>query len=376
MSNTISRRDWLVGTSAAAASGMFLAGQSSAQDMASMMNMGAPISPENPIRMTNNENPYGINPKAMKVIIEAYKRAHTYNFTTRRELIKVIADMENLPENCIAVGAGSGEYLMAAGALCGIAGGDVIVPHPTFASITRSASALGANIIRVPVEDDLSISLESMRKAMTKDTTCVYLCNPNNPIPSIIEKTSLEQFCLEVSKKAMLVIDEAYFEYVRDESYSTMAHLVKDNPNIIVLRTASKIHGFANVRIGFAFAHPDTMAKLMTFRSGTTSYPALMGAITSYQDADYQKFVVDKNYESMDILYKLFEDMDMPYVKAHANFVYANAGRDAMEVRNKLLESGVLIGRKYDPFPNWIRISTATPEETQYMADVYRRDFG
>lgn len=371
----LTRRDWLVGTSAVAGS-MMLSSTASAQDMSSMMNMGKPISKDNPIRMTNNENPYGINPKAMEVIIKAYERAHTYNFTTRRELIKVIAGMENIPEECIAVGAGSGEYLMAAGALCGIAGGDVIVPHPTFAAMTRSASALGANIIQVQVEDDMSISLESMRKAMTKDTTCVYLCNPNNPIPSIIEKTSLEQFCLEVSKKAMVVIDEAYFEYVRDDSYSTMAHLVKDNPNIIVLRTASKIHGFANVRIGFAFAHPDTIAKLMIFRSGTTSYPALMGAITSYQDPAYQKFVVDKNYESMDILYKLFEDMDMPYVKAHANFVYANAGRDAMEVRNKLLESGVLIGRKYDPFPNWIRISTAKPEETQYMADVYRRDFG
>jgi histidinol-phosphate aminotransferase len=375
MTNNITRRDWLVGASTVAG-GLMLSNTGSAQDMGSMMNMGAPISKDNPIRMTNNENPYGINPKAMKVIIEAYKKAHTYNFTTSGKLKDVIAKMENIPTECIAVGAGSGEYLMAAGALCGISGGDVIVPHPTFASITRSASALGANIVGVQVADDLSISLESMRKAMTKNTTCVYLCNPNNPIPSIIEKTSLEQFCLEASKKAMVVVDEAYFEYVRDDSYSTMAHLVKDNPNIIVLRTASKIHGFANVRIGFAFAHPDTMKKLMAFRSGTTSYPALMGAITSYQDVDYQKFVVDKNYESLEILYKMFEELEMPYIKAHANFVYANAGRDAKEVREKLLESGVLIGRQYDPFPNWIRISTAKPEETKYLAEVYKRDFG
>jgi len=111
------------------------------------------------------------------------------------------------------------------------------------------------------------------------------------------------------------------------------------------------------------------------FRSGTTAYPSLMGAIASYQDKDYPKFVVDKNYESLNILYKMFDELDMPYVNAHANFVYANAGRDANEVRNKLRESGILIGRKYEPFPNWIRISTAKPEETEYMVKVYKREF-
>lgn len=375
MTTEITRREWLAGTSAVASS-LMLSNAASSQDMSSMINMGAPISKDNPIRYTNNENPYGINPKAMKVILEAYKKAHLYNFTIRGELTDLIAGIEGLPPECVAVGAGSGEFLMASGALCGIMGGDVIVPHPTFATITRSASALGANIIQVPVEEDLSISLNSMRKAITDKTTCLYLCNPNNPIPSIIEKTELEQFCLELSKKYLIIIDEAYFEYVRDDSYSTMAQLVKDNPNIVVLRTASKIHGFANVRIGFAFSHPDTLQKLRAFRSNTTSYPAIMGAITSYQDKEYQKFVIDKNYESLEILYNMFEELEMQYVKAHANFVYANAGRDAQEVRSKLLESGILIGRKYDPFPNWIRISTAKPEEMTYLTTIYKRDFG
>jgi histidinol-phosphate aminotransferase len=375
MKNELTRRDWLIGTGAVAG-GLMLSARAKAQEMSDFTAFGDPVTPENPIRMTNNENPYGINPKAMRVITEAYKRAHTYNFTTGRQLIRVIAKMENLPEECIAVGAGSGEYLVATGALCGITGGDMIAPYPTFGGIMRAAQNFGGNVIEVPVADDMSIDIEAMRKAVTDKTTCIYFCNPNNPIPSIIEKNALEQFCLEFSKKAMIVIDEAYYEYVRDDSFSTMAHLVKDNPNIVILRTASKIHAFANVRIGFAFAHPDTMAKLMMFRSGTATYPSLMGAITSYQDAEYQKFVVDKNYESLAILYKMFDELGMRYVNAHANFVYADAGKDANEVRDKLLESGVLIGRQYDPFPNWIRISTAKPEETEYMVKVYKRNFG
>mgnify|MGYP000008665999 FL=1 len=374
MTKNVTRRDWLVGTGAVA-SGLMLGNNVSAQSMSDFSAFGEAVTPENPIRMTNNENPYGLNPKAMKVIIEAYKRAHTYNFTTRRQLIKVIAEMEGISEDHIAVGAGSGEYLVATGALCGITGGDLIAPHPTFGSIIRSARNFGANIISVPVADDMSINMDAMRKAITNKTTCIYFCNPNNPIPSIIEKNVLEEFCLEFSKKAMIVIDEAYYEYVRDDSYSTMAHLVKNNKNIVVLRTASKIHAFANVRVGFAFAHPDTLKKLLMFRSGTTTHPSLMGAIESYQDADYQKFVVDKNYESLNILYNMFDELNMPYVNAHANFVYANAGRDANEVRSKLRNSGVLIGRKYDPFPNWIRISTAKPEETEYMVKVYKKEF-
>jgi histidinol-phosphate aminotransferase len=374
MTKNITRRDWLVGTSAVAG-GMMLGNTVSAQTMSDFTAFGEAVTPENPIRMTNNENPYGINPKAMKVIIEAYKRAHTYNFTTRRQLIEVIAEMENLPVDHIAVGAGSGEYLVATGALCGMTGGDLVAPHPTFGGILRSARNFGANVISVPVADDMSIDMDAMRKAVTDKTTCIYFCNPNNPIPSIIEKNALEEFCLEFSKKAMIVIDEAYYEYVRDDNFSSMVHLIKDNPNIVILRTASKIHAFANVRIGFAFAHPDTLKKLLMFRSGTTAYPSLMGAIASYQDKDYPKFVVDKNYESLNILYKMFDELDMPYVNAHANFVYANAGRDANEVRNKLRESGILIGRKYEPFPNWIRISTAKPEETEYMVKVYKREF-
>jgi histidinol-phosphate aminotransferase len=312
----------------------------------------------------------------MEVILDSYKVAHLYNFTMSRKLTDFIAEMENIPKDCVVVGAGSGEFLMAAGALSGVAGGDIIVPDPTFGSITRSASALGANVIKVPVGEDLSISLEDMRNAITPDTNCVYLCNPNNPIPSIIEKTSLEKFCLEISKTAMVVIDEAYYEYVRDEDFSTMAHLVADNPNIIILRTASKIHGFANVRIGFAFAHPDTLKQLITFRSSTTSFPALMGAVTSYKDKEFQKFIIDKNYESLEILYKMFDELGLRYIKANANFTFFQAGRDATEVREKLLEFGILVGRKYATHPEWVRISTAKPEEMEYLVKVYKHEFG
>lgn len=371
MIKNITRRDWLVGSTAIAGT-MLVANTSSSQ---TMMNMGAPISKDNPIRYTNNENPFGINPKAMEAISEAYKRAHLYNFTTTRKLIKIIADMENIPAECVLVGAGSTEYLMATGAMCGIAGGNMVAPHPTFGAIKRYVTRFGGEVIDVPVREDKSINLDDMRAAMTDNTKLVYLCNPNNPIPNFVEKKSLEKFCLEVSQKAMVVIDEAYYEYAGDDDFSSMVHLIENNPNIVILRTASKIHAFANVRIGFAFAHADTLKTLAKFRSNTTSYPALIGAMVSYQDKERQKFILDKNKQSLEILYKMFEELDLEYIKSSTNFTYFDAGRDAKQVREKLLEFGILVGRQYDPFPNWVRISTAKPEEMDYLVKVYKREF-
>ncbi|MBT5185454.1 MAG: histidinol-phosphate aminotransferase family protein [Kordiimonadaceae bacterium] len=372
MTNKITRREWLVGTTAAA-SGLALSSAASAQ---TLMNAGKPISKDNPIRYTNNENPYGINPKALKVMNEAHNKAHLYQFRTRRNLEAIVAKMENVPIECIASGAGSTEFLMATGAICGFNGGNVVAPDPTYGSITRYVERFGGTVTRVPVGEDMAISLDAMRKAVRADTQIVYLCNPNNPIPTIIEKNALTAFCLEMSKKAMVVIDEAYFEYAGDDDYASMVSLAVENPNILVIRTASKIHAFASIRIGFAFGNPDTIKSLRRFSAMTASYPAMMGAIVSYQDKEYQKFVIDKNNESLEILYKMFEDLGRKYIRSNSNFTYFHAGHDAMDVYNKLLESGCQVGRQYKPYTDWVRISTAKPEEMHYLVEVYKREFG
>ena len=375
MQNKITRRDWLVGSSAVAG-GMMLTGVAGAQDISSMMNAGMPISKENPIRFTNNENPYGINPKAKKAMIDAHDKAHMYQFSTRRNMEKIVADMENVPVECIASGAGSTEFLMAAGAICGFPGGNLVAPDPTYRSVTRYVERFGGTVTRVPVNEDMAVDLDDLRSAVTAETTAIYICNPNNPIPTIVEKTSLTEFCLEMSKKAMVIIDEAYFEYATDDAYGSMVSLAKDNPNILVLRTASKIHAFASIRVGFAFGHPDTIKSIRRFSSMTASYPAMMGAIVSYQDLEYQKFIIDKNNESMEILYNMFEDLGRRYIKSNSNFTYFHAGHDAKVVYDKLLESGCMVGRPYQPFADWVRISTAKPEEMKYLVEVYKRDFG
>ena len=235
---------------------------------------------------------------------------------------------------------------------------------------------LGIEVVSVPVGEDMHISLDAMRAAMTDEIKLIYLCNPNNPIPSIIEKNALKDFCIEMSKRALIVIDEAYYEYVSNPDFASMKDLVTEHKNIIICRTASKIHGFAGVRIGFAFAHPDTMRLITGPFNLSLSNVAVAGAVESYQDTEYMNFIKQKNRESMDILEKMFEEFGYEYIKSNSNFAFFNAGRPSTEVATALREHGIMSGRPFPPFTNWVRMSTVKPEEMQYVVDAYKKEFG
>ncbi|MBL4602239.1 MAG: aminotransferase class I/II-fold pyridoxal phosphate-dependent enzyme [Emcibacteraceae bacterium] len=372
MTTKITRRDWLVG-------GTALAGTMIASKIASAQTVPSPNlnpTPENPIRAGFNENVYGPSLKAKKVMEKAAETAHLYEFSGQMKLNQVIAKIENLPRDHIAIDNGSTPFLERAAFACAIQQGKLLTSDPAYMSVPSTAKMIGVEVIRVPVADDLSIDIDAMRAAMTDEVKLVYLCNPNNPIPSIIEKNALREFCIDMSKRALVLIDEAYYEYVDNPDFASMKDLVTEHKNIIVCRTASKIHGFAGVRMGFAFANPETLRLLVGPFNLSLSNVAVAGAIESYQDLEYQDFFKQKNRQSMDILEKMFKDLNLDFVKSNANFAFFNAGRPSTEIAKKLLEHGIVSGRPFPPFTNWVRMSTVKPEEMQYVVDVYKKEFG
>ncbi|HPF45936.1 MAG: aminotransferase class I/II-fold pyridoxal phosphate-dependent enzyme [Alphaproteobacteria bacterium] len=371
MTNNVTRRDWLIGGSALA--GTMLVSKMAAAQTVPAANLNP--TPENPIRAGFNENVYGHSLKAKKVMVKAAETAHLYDFFSQRVLNKVISEMENLPGDHIAIENGSTPFLEKAAYACAIKQGKVLTTNPTYSSVPGTAKQLGLEVIAVPVGEDMGVDLDTMRAAMTDDVKLVYLCNPNNPIPSIIEKNALRDFCIEMSKRALVLIDEAYYEYVDNPDFASMKDLVTDNPNIIICRTASKIHGFAGVRIGFAFAHPDTLRLITGPFNLSLNNVAVAGAIESYQDMEYQNFIKQKNRESMDILENMFEELGLRYIKSNSNFAFFHAGRPSTEVAEALKKRGILSGRPFPPFTDWVRMSTVKPEEMQYVVDVYKQLF-
>jgi len=371
MANDVSRRDWLKGGSAIALA-MLLGEQANAQNMAVP---GFVPTPENPIRLGTNENPYGLSRVARNAIIDMFDTAHQYGRGRTMELAQVLAEMEGVETKNITFSGGSGEILKTLGLITAVEGGSVLSADPTYHDLIRYASRRGVKITQVPVDETMTIDLDAVKAAYTDDVSIIYLVNPNNPLPTIMEKNKLKEFCLEMSQKCLVFIDEAYHEYVDNPDYETMVPLAATNENIMVARTASKIHGFAGVRLGIAYSSETWIRKLRTYMTGGTNKLAIAGAAASYKDMETQDFIRRKNKESLAIVYELFEKHNVRHIKSNANFTFFETGQEVSEVRAKFREHGISVGRPFPPFTTWCRVSMGKPEDMRYFAEVYEKIF-
>ena len=372
MMETISRRQVLLGGGALMGAGLLPAESLIRSALAEEYPR-----PDYMIRAGTNENPWGPSRVALRAIVDSIKLSSLYG-GRRRELSALMSAIHNIPGECISIGTGSGEILRVAGMLTAMDKGSVVCADPTYHDLVRYAERAGSEIIRVPVDPDtLDTDLNALYSAIRPDTKCVYIANPNNPIPSIIRKKELREFTLEVAKDRMVFIDEAYFEFVNHPEYGSMMDLVRDgHQNIVVARTASKIHGLAGLRIGFGFAHPDLTAKINAAKTGAINQIGVSAALASYQDHEFQDFTVRMNRESLDIMEATLDDLGARYIKSHANFIFIHTGRPIEEVRQTFLEHNVMVARPFPPLTDWVRISMAKPDEMRYIAQVYRKILG
>jgi len=371
MTGDISRRDWLKGGSTLALA-MVMGNRAQAQNMAVP---GFVPTAENPLRLGTNENPYGLSKTARNAIVKMFDTAHHYGRGRYRELINVLTEMEGVEAKNITFSGGSGEILKTLGLITAVEGGRVLTADPTYHDLTRYAERRNVPITRVPVDENMTIDLDAMRAAYTDDVSLIYLVNPNNPLPTIMEKNKLKEFCLEMSKKCLVFIDEAYHEYVNNPDYETMVPLAVANDNIMVARTASKIHGFAGVRLGIAYSTEAWIKKLREFMTGSTNQLAVAGAASSYKDIETQDFCRRKNQEALAITYALFDKHGVDYVKSNANFIFFKTGMDIQEVRKKFRDNGVIVARPFPPFTDWCRVSMGKPEDMEYFAKIFEKEF-
>ncbi|MGM0631690.1 MAG: pyridoxal phosphate-dependent aminotransferase [Pseudomonadota bacterium] len=372
----LNRRQLLLGSAGLLGAGLTAQWSSGVPGLVARARAADMPRPDHLIRASSNENPYGPSRRALQAIAAGLDDANKYGGITD-EMIALMARLENLPEDHITVGSGSGELLSVGGLLGSIDGGSVVCPDPTFEGLTRYVGNMGSELIRVPVDDNLRTDLNAMYDAIRPDTSMVYVCNPNNPIPNTIGRDALRDFVLSVSRDRLVFVDEAYHEFVHDPDYESMLPLIREgHNNIIVSRTASKIHGLAGLRVGFGFAHPDLITELNHKMTGQLNILGMHAAHVSYQDQDFQDYTLEKNRESLAIMNGMCDEIGARYVPSQANFTFIETGHDIDEVRQRMREAGILIGRPFPPFRNWARISMQTPEEMRYVAQVYRSLYG
>ena len=382
MKSRISRRNFLLGSSAVVAAGAMqgIPGTPFSPPlnlMKSALGQGGIAMPDTPIRMNSNENPWGPSRAALRAINAAVEEANLYTYFLQGEMSELIGGQQNIGPEHISVGAGSAEILKLGGLLARMDEGSIVVPDPTFEDLPRYAANNGSEVIRVPVNGDMAIDLEAMASAIRRDTKLVYICNPNNPIPTIVEKNALRDFVLEISRDRMVFVDEAYHEFVDNPDYGTMMGLIRDgHRNIILARTASKIHGLAGLRVGFGFSHPDLAAEINRRMTGTVNIVGMRAALASYRDMEHSNFVLRKNKESLDITQGYFREAGVRHINSNANFTFVETGHDIAEVQARFAEHNIRVGRPFPPFRNWMRLSMAKPDEMRYFVQTYKKLYG
>ena len=330
-----------------------------------------------PVRMMFNENPYGPSQVARRAMRKAFDESNLYSMRgAKAEFKELMAKLNGVTPEHIAVGFGSGEILKKAALMNGIDKGELLSPSLTFETINRYAKTMKSNVKRIPMDRNIAIDLDQMSNKTTRKTKMVYLCNPNNPTGLIMNTNELESFCRQISKKAIVFVDEAYHEYVIDPKYKSMINLVKSGENVIISRTASKVHGLAGLRVGFAVSTPEIIKRLEAYLTDSLNIVGLRAAIASYQDQRFQKHSIAMNNKAKTIVTDYLDTKGVQYLDSQTNFIFIKTDIEITELQPAMEKNGVLVGRPFPPFTNWCRLSLAKPEEMQKFNEAFEKVLG
>lgn len=373
MSNsTISRRNWLRQTSLAAAALGFsmksLAGEDylprSAGSDTGLTNLGS------------NENPYGISPVAKQAIMDMMDQTNRYQFNvpSLQNFRREIARYYGMKPDQLLVTAGSGEGLNLIARH--YSKGNIVAPNITFGILPATARRIGTTVIEVPLTSDRVHDLPALLAAINKETSLVYICNPANPTSTLLKPAALKSFCSEASKKTTVLIDEAYIDFLEGADSESMASLTETNPNILVIRTFSKIHAMAGLRVGFIIGHSNTIQQLEKNYFSSTNYCisnlSMAAALASLQDPLHQAASREKNAAARKYTIEELRKLKYSPADSHTNFVFFPIPDYKGNFDEDMFKKNIILRSNNNPSDKWARVSIGTMEEMKKFIEVMK----
>lgn len=325
-------------------------------------------------RLSSNENPYGPCEAARRAIADALDRANRYPMEEYEELIGALSKKHDLDPARIHPGAGSTELLRAAvGAYA--AGGRLVAADPTYEDPFYYSSPFDVTKVRVPLDEDGAHDLPAMERAASAGARLVYVCNPNNPTGTIVDGARLEAFVRRVSRSSLVLVDEAYHDYVEDERYRSMVPLVREGLPVIVTRTFSKIYGMAGLRLGYGLFGTEELAdRLHAHLSfAGASVVAIRAGLASLADVEFQTYCRKQNAKTRRFLIAALKERGYRVFPSHTNFVMFRLGTDVRELRKAMAARGVRIGRPFPPMTDHSRVSLGTMAELERFVEELDR---
>ncbi|MGB9612964.1 MAG: histidinol-phosphate transaminase [Candidatus Margulisiibacteriota bacterium] len=318
------------------------------------------------VKLASNENPFGPSPKALEAISKEMKNLQIYPDQKAILLREALAKKFGISDNCIICGNGSDEVMQIITATYLSPGEEVIVSKHTFSIYELVSRIFGGTITFIDLKD-YEIDLEKMAQAVTEKTKIIWLTNPNNPTGTIFNATQFDTFMKKVPENVLVVVDEAYAEFVERRDFPDIIKHLKEEKNIIVLRTFSKFYGLAGLRIGYGIGKAELIKPMFrTKMPFNVNRLAQVGALAALEDKEFLEKTFKNNCEEKRYLYAELDKLGLEYKKTEANFIFINLKRSADEVFVEMMKKGVII-RPLTSFglPQAIRVSIGTKEQNQ-----------
>jgi histidinol-phosphate aminotransferase len=332
------------------------------------------------IRISSNENPLGPGKVALAAILDEYPEAGRYPFNSRRnesDLAKAIAATHSAKPENVVVGAGSQEVLKCAMRAWVTPERRLVTAAPTVENCTRFAQRHELPIVETKVDAAFRLDVDAMVEAASSGAGLVFFNNPNNPTGTVHGATTVENMVERIRKASpdtVILIDEAYHDYVTDPSYRTAIPMALSTPNIVVTRTFSKAYGMAGMRVGYGIGTAETIKALARLKLPyNVSVFGCAAALASLSDPAHIEAERRRNTEVRDFTVKALAEMGAKAADSQANFLFVDIGRPAKIFRETCAKQGVMVGRDFPPFEKThCRISLGTMDEMQKAVAVFR----
>jgi len=331
------------------------------------------------LRLDSNENPNGPSTQALEAIRDTLGEACRYPDDLEKRLQERLAAHHRVAADQIVLGCGSTELLRIAVDAFASRGRWVVTAAPSFETPATYAAARGIPVVAVPVGSDLGLDLDAML-GRSLGAGLVYLCNPNNPTGTVHAKADVESFVDQVLAKAPaahVLIDEAYFEYVDRPGHDSMISRALDDPRVFVLRTFSKVHGMAGLRVGYGIGRPETIGAMAKFRLrlgvNVLGAAAALAAVGDQRHLESERL---KNREAREYTVGFFERAGLSCASSATNFLMVGIGRPVEEFRAACASAGVAVGRPFPPLTTHARISIGTLADMRRAISVFERILG
>jgi histidinol-phosphate aminotransferase len=317
------------------------------------------------VKLASNENPLGPSPRALEAIHSSLGSALAlYPDGSCYALVNALAARWQVQPENLVVGNGSDEIIHYLGLAYLRPGDEVLTGTPSFVQYEAAALLNQAEFVAVPLKDH-RFDLDAMAERLTDRTRLVFIANPNNPTGTMVGRRVVERFLQRCPEQAIVVMDEAYFEYVDDPEYPNSWDYVREGRNVVILRTFSKIYALAALRVGYGMARPEIIRAVHQVREPfNVNSLAQVAAIASLEDAEQVPRSRDANTAGKEYLYAEFRRLGLPYVETQANFVLVNVNRPCQPVYEALLRRGVIV-RVLRGLPTHLRVTIGTMPDNQ-----------